>query len=369
MQLRSDFLTDAKVAYLPGSLLVRKSLFDTLGLFNPDFRYGSDSDFFFKAKDAGIEMDVCPEILLYRRVHAENLSHAIQASNADLLKLIRSSIDRKKQGNALPLISVIIPVHNCEKYLKEAIDSVLAQSYSPIEIIVVDDGSTDGSANVARGYGDKVHLHSQSKMGIGGGRNSGIPLAKGGFLAFLDSDDLWTADKLEKQMALFREDPAVDMVFGNAIQFVSPELEGKSYSFSAEPMSGYVAGTLLIRREAFSSRRALFDGVETGRICRLVRKGAGEKIKRGFIFRRCVKKKDPSSEYGDPGKPVPPGLRADSEGLHGQKKSDREPCRQILTLRSPPGLRGNTTSGFTAGGTALSSSAASSLPQEPSFFR
>ncbi len=249
LQLRRDFLSDAKVAYLPGSLLVRKSVFGRLGLFNPDFRYGSDSDFFFKAKDAKISMEVCPEILLYRRVHAENLSHSIQASNADLLKLIHFSIQRQRQGS--PLISAIIPVHNCEKYLKEAIDSVLAQTYRPIEIIIVDDGSTDSSAQVAKGFGSQVIVYSQEKKGIGGGRNSGIDLAKGSFFAFLDSDDLWTEDKLEKQMAFFKKDPDLDMVFGNAIQFVSPELEGKNYAFSPDPMSGYVAGTLLVKREAF----------------------------------------------------------------------------------------------------------------------
>lgn len=99
-------------------------------------------------------------------------------------------------------ISVIIPVFNAKGYLAECIDSVLAQTYRSIEIIVVDDGSTDGSAEILSGYGDRVTLVRQRNAGASTARNRGAAHAKGEFLAFLDSDDAWDATKLEKQVAL-----------------------------------------------------------------------------------------------------------------------------------------------------------------------
>src|ERR1700758_706720 len=102
--------------------------------------------------------------------------------------------------NEKSLISVIIPVYNAEKYLAEAIESVLAQTYRPIEVIVVDDGSTDSSADIAKRFAS-VRYCFQSHSGLGATRNRGIDLSQGKFLAFLDADDLWVEDKLTHQMA------------------------------------------------------------------------------------------------------------------------------------------------------------------------
>ncbi len=98
-----------------------------------------------------------------------------------------------------PLVSIIIPVYNGEKYLAEAIDSVLAQTYRPIEIIVVDDGSTDRSANIAKSF-KEVMYHHQSNLGVSVARNVVLASARGEFIAFLDADDRWATDKLVKQV-------------------------------------------------------------------------------------------------------------------------------------------------------------------------
>ncbi len=151
-----------------------------------------------------------------------------------------------------PLVSVIIPVYNCEKYLAEAIESVLAQTYRPIEVVVVDDGSTDGSADIARRFG-YVRYYFQSHSGIGAARNRGIDLSQGRFLAFLDADDLWVEDKLARQMAILEDYPDLAIVFGHVKQFISPELdEGiEKIKCPNELMPGYIAGAMLIRRGAF----------------------------------------------------------------------------------------------------------------------
>lgn len=160
-----------------------------------------------------------------------------------------------------PLVSVIIPVYNGERYLAEAIESVLAQDYSPVEVIVVDDGSTDGSALVAKGFGPPVRYHFQPNDRVAAARNSGVALAGGDFLAFLDADDLWTADKLTRQMAAFNAGPDLDMVFGHAVQFHSPDLresEKKRVHCPSQKMPGYIPGAMLVGRDAFS-RAGRFD--------------------------------------------------------------------------------------------------------------
>ncbi len=105
------------------------------------------------------------------------------------------------------MISVIIPAYNAVQCIGRAINSVLGQSYSDREIIVIDDGSTDNTAKVVRQYGDKVHYIHQENAGAGVARNTGLAAAKGDWIAFLDADDEWLPDKLKKQMELLARNP------------------------------------------------------------------------------------------------------------------------------------------------------------------
>jgi glycosyltransferase involved in cell wall biosynthesis len=158
------------------------------------------------------------------------------------------------------LVSVVIPVFNGEKYLAEAIASVFGQSHQPMEVIVVDDGSTDNSAAVARGFSGITYCF-QENAGLSSALNRGIGMANGDYLAFLDADDLWTAGKLDQQMNCLRHDPSLDMVFSHVRQFYSPELkDGNAQSIPAalRVIPGFCAGTMLIRRPAFS-RAGLFN--------------------------------------------------------------------------------------------------------------
>ena len=163
-----------------------------------------------------------------------------------------------------PLISVIIPVYNRDHYLVEAIESVLAQAYPAIELIVVDDGSSDRSAEIAQSY--PLIYYYQPNGGIAAARNAGIALAKGEFFAFLDSDDIWVADKLLKQMAAFDFDPNLEAVFGYAQQFYSPELDERfrqRIRCQEQPIAAHISTAMLIKREAFL-RIGLFQAGETG---------------------------------------------------------------------------------------------------------
>jgi glycosyltransferase involved in cell wall biosynthesis len=113
-----------------------------------------------------------------------------------------------------PLVSIIIPCYNGERFLREAIDSCLAQTYRPIEIIVVDDGSTDGSMDIVRSYGDAVICETGPNRGPSHARNRGFELSSGQYIQYLDVDDYLMPTKLAIQVSLF-ESGSCDVVYGN----------------------------------------------------------------------------------------------------------------------------------------------------------
>lgn len=121
-------------------------------------------------------------------------------------------------------VSVIIPTYNRADLISDAIDSVLNQTYSDYEIIVVDDASTDNTAEVVNRYGDRVHYEVHAHSGASGTRNHGLRAAHGRYIAFLDSDDLFFSTKLEKQIALFEQHPELGMVYSS---YTSANLEKK----------------------------------------------------------------------------------------------------------------------------------------------
>ncbi len=118
-----------------------------------------------------------------------------------------------------PLVSVIIPCFNSEKFIGETLDSILGQSYENFEILVVNDGSTDGSLNVLNGFRDRIKIINQKNVGVSSARNHGILRSKGELIAFCDSDDIWHKSKLEVQVNPLLEDPRTGMVFNQRKPF------------------------------------------------------------------------------------------------------------------------------------------------------
>lgn len=114
-------------------------------------------------------------------------------------------------------VSVILPVHNSERYITEALESILMQSYRDFEVIVVDDGSTDRTGEIVRGYerskASLIRCLYQRNAGPGAARNTGIRNARGPVIAFLDADDAWLKDKLKRQMEMLRSDPDMGLVY------------------------------------------------------------------------------------------------------------------------------------------------------------
>lgn len=152
-------------------------------------------------------------------------------------------------------ISVIVPVYNTERYLEEALRSLLGQTLRPSEIIVIDDGSTDRTPEIAREFGDRIRYARQDNAGSSAARNHGLRLARNDMIAFLDADDRCLANKLELQWSQFVECPQLDLCVCEVTDFWSPEL----------PMppgtDAYVAQLRHGQVSTWLARRRLFDTV------------------------------------------------------------------------------------------------------------
>lgn len=151
-----------------------------------------------------------------------------------------------------PVVSCLVPVYNGARFLAEAIHSILSQDWRPIEVIVVDDGSTDATPEILAGFGDQITVIRQENAGPVVARNRAIAAAAGEFLAFLDGDDLWAPKKLSRQVARLLAEPALGFCVAQVQNFweaeVADEGERLGQSTRAQPIVGYVTGTLVVRR-------------------------------------------------------------------------------------------------------------------------
>jgi glycosyltransferase involved in cell wall biosynthesis len=153
-----------------------------------------------------------------------------------------------------PLVSVIIPVFNCEQFIAEAIDSVLQQGYDPLEIVVIDDGSTDKTADVVKGLSGNIFYHYQNNAGIAEARNKGLELAGGEWIGFIDADDVWLDNKLNLQAGILSQNPDIEMVIG----FLVPlPFENRNDVTEKQIKTGKIAlalqlGSTLIRKSVFN---------------------------------------------------------------------------------------------------------------------
>lgn len=116
----------------------------------------------------------------------------------------------------MPLISAVMPVYNGQRDLREALESVLGQTFTDLELICVDDGSTDNSFDVLSEYRDRITIIRQTNAGQGAARNTGVRRSSGRYIAFIDQDDRWYPSKLEQQVAALSADPEAVLVYSNS---------------------------------------------------------------------------------------------------------------------------------------------------------
>lgn len=160
-------------------------------------------------------------------------------------------------------VSVVIPTYNSARFLGEALDSVTAQSFRDLEIIVVDDGSTDDTPALLARYGEQITRLRQAQSGPAAARNAGLAAARGEFVAFLDADNFWVPTKLERQLPRFRGRPQLGLVFSDAVTFDAQGVRSDSW-LAERPGQGnwtferllsdnfICTSTVVARRECFA---------------------------------------------------------------------------------------------------------------------
>jgi glycosyltransferase involved in cell wall biosynthesis len=167
-------------------------------------------------------------------------------------------------------IDVVIPAFNAARYLDEALASVISQDHAAQRIIVVDDGSTDGTADVAARFGAAVEIERRHNGGAAAARNTGIARSTAAVVAFLDADDRWSPHKLALQATALDTDPAIDFVLCLVRAFASPELpEAERSALEAQqplPFAGWIAGAMLIRRASFDRVGPFAEDLRVGEV-------------------------------------------------------------------------------------------------------
>jgi len=159
-------------------------------------------------------------------------------------------------------VTAIVAVRNCERYVAEAIDSILGQTVPPGEVVIVDDGSTDGTPDIIRSYGPPVRVVRQEARGQFSATNRAADTATGDLLAFLDADDVWTPDSLELRLARLEDDDQPEAVFGMLEQFVDVGTD-RQFKFDPAPTPVTMFQTMLIRRAAYERVGPLLEDFET----------------------------------------------------------------------------------------------------------
>lgn len=153
------------------------------------------------------------------------------------------------------LISCIVTSFNSEKYIAEAIRSILNQTYKHIEIIIADGGSTDKTKDVVQQLNSGIKFITQKGLSPAETRNLGFNSSSGKYIAFLDADDLWHPEKLTRQMNCFAENPEIDLCITYAEMFWSEDLNNEKFFFKDHPRTksipGYATTTLLAKKNVF----------------------------------------------------------------------------------------------------------------------
>ncbi|MCP5158256.1 MAG: glycosyltransferase [Gammaproteobacteria bacterium] len=163
--------------------------------------------------------------------------------------------------SSMPLVSVIMPSYNTSRYIKEAIDSVLAQDYPNKELILIDDGSTDGTIDLVRSYRSQLKLITQANQGAAVARNAGLAAAQGEYIAFIDSDDCWLPGKLSLQASYLQAHPDLGVVYSRW-QTWKPTPDGSfSMPLIQEVESGSQELDIVPERSGWLYNRLLFGSM------------------------------------------------------------------------------------------------------------
>jgi glycosyltransferase involved in cell wall biosynthesis len=230
------------------------------------------------------------------------------------------------------LVSCIVPVCNGGEYVAAALRSIVNQTYRSIEILVVDDGSDDGSADIALRACPRATIVRQVHAGPGAARNRGVALGRGRWLAFLDAEDLWHREKLAKQLAALEQLPHHGLTLAHMRNFWSPELpesvRRRHADLVCQAWPGVTCSTLVVRRKVFDQIGPFSESAAHGRGSRLVHAGrpAGRSLPR--VAGRAGASPD------SPRQLEPAAARG---GPDGCRRTSQTPRRRPAWSRAPTG--------------------------------
>ena len=232
------------------SMVARREVFSRVGFFDPGLGVCEDLDWYVRAAEAGVVIDLLDDVVLERRIHERNLSHDQEAMTRGALAVLRRKLERSRRRDRCPTISVVIPCHDHGAYLDEALVSVLSQSRTPLEVVVVDDGSTDDTPEVAARWAPWVRLVRQAKGGVGSARNAATPHVVGDAVLWLDADDRLAPGALGRLADVLAA--GADIARGRIDEFLTPGLDAATVARLRVPQTGVDApliGGHLVRRQ------------------------------------------------------------------------------------------------------------------------
>lgn len=256
----------------------------------------------------------------------------------------------------MPIVSVVIPVYNGEETIKQTIESVLSQTFSDFELIVINDGSTDATVNVVSTFQDpRIKVFSYPNAGLSASRNRGISLASGNYISFIDADDLWTADKLEAQVSALQENPQAALAYSwtdyidESGQFFR---QGPHFNFSGDVfakllLSDFVGNgsNPLIRKQAFSEVGGFDESLNAAEDWDMWLRLAARYEFVAVPFTQILYRQSPTSMSANPRKMEVASLRVINRALAEAPESIQS-LRRICIGNRYKGLTWKTLTGF-----------------------
>ena len=261
------------VSFLLGAAVYRRAVFERVGPLDESLREGEDVDWFMRARELGVQIKVYPRTTLRYRRRPGSVTYGRAAEGLTLARMLKRSIARRREAEAGPAtslpplevaqqgsVTVIVAVRNGERFLAEALGSIVGGEVVPDEILVVDGGSTDATRRIAESFA-LVKVLAQAGRGIAGAYNQGVRAAQHDLIAFLSHDDRWDSRKLALQILHLDANPACDAVVSKVRHFLEPgetPPSGFRSKLLEEDRPGFIVETLLARRRAFE-RVGVFD--------------------------------------------------------------------------------------------------------------
>ena len=253
------WLGEPMPGYIPSTWLVRRDTFDGVGPFDESYEMACDSDWLGRATTGGWSTEMLEEPLTRWRIHDRNASHDFALMKREMVTVIRRQAARKREARELR-VGAVIAVRNYERYIGPAIDSLLEQTFPPAAVVVVDDGSTDGTAAVAARREPAVRVVSIDQSGIGAARSRGVAeLPDVDVVAMLDADDLLPPDSIERRTQVLAARPEIDIVFGHGLRFERVRDGRPEPLGSPEPI--HTSGSMLVRSAALGRVGPFATGV------------------------------------------------------------------------------------------------------------